>query len=184
MKIDGVTKVLLSGSFSTGKTSTLSLLHEALEHRGVPSVVRLEPARHCPLSLDLHQDVDTARWLMGDLIREESELVSRPGLRVVLCDGGPPDILVHTPGHPDPEATLLGLARSWQPTYDFVFWARPDIAQPIAADDVRVVDEGYRQRIDTALPAAFDTLSVTSHQLPHRGTDRVAVILKQLGVMP
>jgi hypothetical protein len=177
-------KVLLSGSFSTGKTTTLSLLRDELEQRQVKVAVTIDPARHCPLPLDLRQGVHTARWLLGDLVTQESELVAQADSEVVLCDGGPPDIVAHTPGHPDLDAAMLGVARSWQPTYDLVFWSRPDANRPIAADDLRILDENYRRRIDNALPAAFDLLGVVVHELPHHGPERVDVMLRKLGVRP
>ncbi|MEV4057127.1 ATP-binding protein [Amycolatopsis sp. NPDC049688] len=172
-------KVLLSGSFSTGKTTTLDSLKAALERRQVRAVVTVDPARRCPLPLDLHQTADTAHWLLGDLLVQESEAAAQADIDVVLCDGGPPDILTHTPVH---DSTLLALARAWQKTYDLVFWARPDGARSIAADDLRVLDEAYRQRIDDALPAAFAALGVIAYELPHDSSDRVDVMLEKLGV--
>ena len=177
-------KVLLSGSFSTGKTTTLTLLRDELKRQQVRVAVTIDPARHCPLPLDLRQGAHTARWLLGDLVRQESELVAQAGSEVVLCDGGPPDIVAHTPGHPDHDAAMLGIARSWQPTYDLVFWARPDAGRPIADDELRVLDEDYRRRIDSALPTAFDLLGVAVHELPHHGPDRVDLMLRKLSGRP
>ena len=172
-------KVLLCGTFSVGKTSTLRDLLDKCALTGVRAALRGEPARDCPLPLDLGQGALTSTWLLGELIRVESALAAQDDLDVMLCDGGPPDVLAHTRSAIG-RGTVFDLCRAWQPTYDRVFWARPEPGHPAEPDAIRVLDERYRQEIDLALEAAFGMLNVTPIELPHTGSSRVEIMLRGL----
>ncbi len=175
-RVHAPAKVLLCGTFSVGKTTTLHHVLDSCDTAGVRAVLRPEPARDCPLPLDLGQHALTSTWLLGEMIRAESVLAAQANVDVVLCDGGPPDVLAHTPSIPGRE-TVFDLCRAWQATYDAVFWARPEPGHPVRPDALRVVDEGYRQEIDLAVASAFTALQVSPVELPHALSPRVAVML-------
>jgi hypothetical protein len=172
-------KVLLSGTFSAGKTTTLHSLVDRCKGSGINCALRTEPARACPLPLDLGQHATTSAWLMGEIIKAESFLLGQDDVDVVLCDGGPPDVLAHTRS-PSGREVILGLCEAWQPTYDRVFWARPDPDRPIEPDGLRLADEEYRTAVDTAVAAALDTLRIAAVELPGAMSDRVDLMFDVL----
>ena len=167
-------KVLLSGTFSSGKTTTLRRLRVALLGTGIATELTTEAARGCPLPLNREQDANTSTWLLGDMIRQESVLRARTDVAVVLCDGGPPDVLAHD--QLDADHVVARVCSAWQQTYDLTFWARPDPLRAVEGDGLRVVDDGYRAAIDGKVARAFERLGVSPQELPSSTRDRVVAM--------
>jgi hypothetical protein len=85
-------KILVSGTFSTGKTTFDQDLRTELGRRGVSCVATVEASRSCLFPLNKRQDLAGSLWLFGECVRNES-LAAAEGARVIVCDGGPPDSL-------------------------------------------------------------------------------------------
>lgn len=171
-------KVLVSGAFSTGKTTALRRLRDAAERAGLNAAVTVEAARRCPFPLNREQDAHTSAWLLGDLIRQESETLSTHGIDLLLCDGGPPDVLAHSEVDRVAGIDLVTrLCAAWQPTYDLVFWSRPVAGWPIERDDLRLEDDAYREEVDRAVGRALRALLAEARELPAGTDERVGVML-------
>ena len=120
-------KVLVTGSFCTGKTTCIEASRKLLTAGGVRAAAAIEPSRTCPFPLNERQGLSSSLWLMGRLITEEIEATSE-NTQVLFCDGGAPAILAHTAevwndSRADVSA-LMALAMAWQRTYDLVLWSR------------------------------------------------------------
>jgi len=174
-------KVLLCGSFSTGKTTTLTELRQAMDRRGIRGVVLDEPARACPLPLHAGQGLATSGWLLGEIIRGECAL---SGAQVLLCDGGPPGVVAHdraAGGHGND--VVSAVAEAWMPTYDLVYRAEVDHTIPVRADDLRAVDPVYRDDVERILVDWCARTGVHATTLPHPPRDRVDLMCRSIAAL-
>ena len=182
-------KILITGAFSTGKTTLVNHVASACRAQGIPIRVVADTARASPLPLNRQQTLFTSLWLFGSQVAAESLAASEAPCRAVLCDRGIPDIVSHTPlihwygeGEGNPLA-LVTMARAWARTYDRVLWARPDPAWDIAPDGVRVVDRSYQNELDSVMPKVFDFLGLTAEELPQDPAERLTVTMGLLRSM-
>ncbi|WP_257541853.1 ATP-binding protein [Sphingobium sp. CFD-1] len=145
-------KVIVTGAFSTGKSSLVEALALELTDIGL-AVVRIpDVARTCRLPLNEAQTDATSLWLLTTQVAREIEAQAGPEL-VMLCDRGVPDILAH---HRDNRPAAHGrwleamgaFPKKWIATYDVVLFSRIDDNKSIAADGLRSEDPAYRKRLD------------------------------------
>jgi nicotinamide riboside kinase len=146
-------KVLVTGAFSTGKSSLIEGLASKIRER-CSVVVIPDVARQCPFTLNREQEEDGTLWLMTKQILNELE-ASRNAPDIILCDRGVPDILAHLE-----EARVRGVAGrrpdllkpfliEWCRTYQLVLVSKIDPRIPIIRDDFRVPDHGFRAEMET-----------------------------------
>jgi predicted ATPase len=171
-------KLLVSGTFSSGKTTLVENLCTALTRRGLTCAKTVEAARTSPLPLNQEQGVSGSLWLFGECICNES-LAATGSADVIICDGGPPDILAHTSDNQE-ASVLMAMSQCWQGTYNLVLWSRIDPRIPVARDEIRILDDSYRQLIDSRLAALWPRLGVQPIPLPHDPRQRVSGVLAML----
>jgi predicted ATPase len=144
-------KVIVTGAFSTGKTSLVDALEPALLARGL-SVLRLEDvARTCPFPLNEGQTDEASAWLATTQVsRELQAAAASPD--IVLCDRGVPDILAHqedlrATGRGGLLETMRQFLERWCGTYSVVLASRVDPSIPPEEDGLRFADAAYRARL-------------------------------------
>src|SRR5438046_1871174 len=87
-------KVVVTGAYSTGKTTLVDVLAGALARDGISREVLPDISRRCPMPLNTSQTDDTTLWLIGSQVSGEVAAAAT-GAEVILCDRGIPDILSH-----------------------------------------------------------------------------------------
>ena len=142
-------KVLVSGAFSTGKTTLCAALGDKLEQDG-RRVIRLpDVARRRPLSLNRAQTENSSLWLLTTQVAAEIEASEKP-VDVVLCDRGVPDVFAHIldiaarAGGGRFSASIAPFAKAWLPTYDLILATRVDRGRAPEPDGIRDPDPEYR----------------------------------------
>jgi nicotinamide riboside kinase len=145
-------KIVVTGAYSTGKTTLVQDLADTLARRGVGLQVLPDISRTCPMPLNTDQTDDTTLWLIGSQISAEVAAAAS-GADVVLCDRGIPDILSHhlevLGRRPERRVELLrAFLDEWVSTYDLLLLSRVDETIPVVADGLRVTDPAYRSLLD------------------------------------
>lgn len=169
-------KVIVTGAFSTGKTSLVDALSTDLVDRGLTVATVPDVARDCSVPLNADQTEDATLWLLATQIAHEIEAAFGPEM-VMLCDRGVPDVLAH---HLDLASSdkagwadlLKPFLDSWLSTYDLILFSRIDERIPIASDGLRTEDSAYRTRLDQlAHRVLFGLANV--EELPSESTQRL-----------
>lgn len=144
-------KVIVTGVFSTGKTTLVNILEPALAARGL-SVLRLDDvARTCPFPLNEGQTDEASTWLATTQVsRELDATAASPD--VVLCDRGVLDVLAHQEdlranGRGGLLETMRPFLERWCGTYGVVLASRLDLSIPPEDDGLRVADAAYQERL-------------------------------------
>lgn len=144
-------KILVTGPFSTGKTTLVDALEPALRFRGL-SVIRLEDAaRSCPFPLNKAQTDEASTWLATTQVsRELSATAMAPN--IILCDRGVPDILAHQEelresGKGALFESMRPFLEQWSKTYDTVLATLVDSNISPIADGLRLADAEYRAKL-------------------------------------
>ncbi len=157
-------KVIVTGAFSTGKTTLVAALEENLERAGVAVTHLIDLARECPLPLNEMQNDEASLWLLTTQISREIEASQRTE-DVLLCDRGVPDIFAHLLDHSGSHGadwleTIVPFVNKWITTYDVVLFSRVDEMIAIVPDGLRSEDAAYRTRLDKR---AIEALSLRSN---------------------
>lgn len=144
-------KVLVTGPFSTGKSTVVAGLADGLTAGRIGVAVLPDAARNCPLPLNERQTEEASLWLIATQIANEIEACSRE-LEVVLCDRGIPDIVAHheEAGGLKPSvhfAAIVPFLIEWCGTYDLILASTIDDSLPVVGDGLRVVSEEYRRKL-------------------------------------
>jgi predicted ATPase len=177
-------KILITGAFSTGKTTLVSEVRVESARQGLEIATVGDVARSCPLPLNREQTLLSSLWLLGTQVANESLTQSKQPSIAVICDRGVPDIVSHTvevapcTSSQHYLSIFVSMAKSWAQTYDRILWARPDPAFGIESDGLRIVDSSYRRALDLRMPAVFQSLGVHSQELPPNLEDRVEMMLQ------
>lgn len=145
-------KVIVTGAFSTGKSSTVAALASTLRDDGLSVIQVKDVARSCPLPLNEAQSEATTLWLLTTQVSREIEASSQMA-QIVLCDRGVPDILAHDGERDSSLNTPLAdeirpFSEKWIDTYDVILLSRVDQSIPIEPDGLRSRDHAYRTRLD------------------------------------
>ena len=180
-------KVIVTGAYSTGKTTLARDLRSALADRGVSCRLVPDVSRQCPLPLNTEQADDTSLWLIGSQIAGEIEAVAEAP-DIVLCDRGIPDILAHQQDvasrRPAGSVALLRpFLDHWLSTYVLFLFSRVDETVPIERDGLRDPDPNYRTLLDGFAAGVLKGLSdvVT---LPFDESERLNVALQAISRLP
>lgn len=176
-------KVLISGAFSTGKSSLVSAIardrHLVALFEG-HVIVREDIARSCPLPIVHNETMNTSMWLAGAVLSRESELNEGGADLLIVCDRGLPDILSHSLALADSSSAelraLTALASEWMATYDAVFVTRPDANIPVEDDGLRAVDDEYRAIMDYKLMSVLSQVRASYVELPMSGEGRISLV--------
>jgi len=144
-------KVIVTGAFSTGKTTLVNALVPALSGRGLSVVLLDDVSRSCPFPLNEGQTDEASAWLATTQVsREIDAAAAAPD--VIMCDRGVPDILAHqedlrASGRGGLLETMRPFLERWCGTYAVVLASRVDPAIPPEEDELRLADPAYRERL-------------------------------------
>ena len=180
--VSSALKILIAGTYATGKTTLAKRLRDELDTLGINTELISGVPRYCPYALNTQQTVFASAWIMGEQIRAEIE-ASVGNIKVLICDRGIPDFFSHTKVlsfESEKEEKLFGIiqeiASSWSRTYDLVFWAHLDPNREIEADEIRVTQKEYQMKMEFSIRETFDILHITPTVLPNNLDDRVEII--------
>lgn len=143
-------KVLITGAYSTGKSTLIAEVSKSLEACGIATLILSDSSREISFPLNRDQGHDTTLWLLSWQISKERFSNSLgTNYRVVFCDRGVPDILAHNleasrRGQELQSEVALKAALNWCSSYDLSFLSTIDEAIPVQEDGVRVADPNYR----------------------------------------
>lgn len=177
-------KVLITGVFSTGKTTLWNELRRRLERQTMTVSALPDVARQCPFVLNENQEESASIWMVCTQIANELGAQGQ-NPKYLLCDRGVPDIAAHQlhswakyrqAARPEVE-TLL---RAWTSSYDLILQSDIDPELPIEADSIRSTDEMYRLELNH-LHAKFLETAENVHVLPHALKDRIECVSRLLG---
>jgi predicted ATPase len=184
-----ITKILISGTFSTGKTTLArAVTRDLREHRAKVSLIS-ETARYCPYPLNKNQTFETSLWLMTEQMRREIEMtIEKPS--IIICDRGIPDILSHALTIPirseqdfSTLKTMKTIMSSWAPTYDRVYWAKIDHEYNIIRDELRISDDVYQLQLEETIKKVFEELNINPTVLPTIILDRINKIMSETSLV-
>lgn len=163
-------KVIVTGAYSTGKSTLVCALSRLLTARGLKVQVIPDAARSCPFPLNRDQAEDGTLWLAATQITREISAMSDK-VDVVLCDRGIPDILAH---HLDADLSfqqkrvdlIIPFLEDWLMSYDCVLRSTLNNSIEIVPDGLRSLEPEYRQKLAELAEVVTDKLNnlvVLSH---------------------
>ncbi|MFC5396837.1 ATP-binding protein [Bosea vestrisii] len=170
-------KVIITGAYSTGKTSLANRLQADLLLKGRSVAFVSDTARTCPLPLNKNQTDETSLWLIATQVSRE--IVEQAGnAELLICDRGVPDILAH---NEDMRSTSISsrvtllkpFLADWLKTYDVILLSRVDSAIPIEPDGLRVIDPAYRENLDRLAVRVLTSIP-NVYELPFGDKERLA----------
>lgn len=143
-------KVIVTGAYSTGKTTLVEAIARELVREGWRTLVLPDVSRDCPMPLNRSQTEASSLWLATTQISRELAATARSP-DVVVCDRGMPDILAHmldggAMSGSSIEAFTAAL-HHWCGTYDVLLGSTIDPAILPQPDGVRDLDPAYRERL-------------------------------------
>jgi len=145
-------KALITGPFSTGKTTLVQAVARELRKRNITVEIVPDVARSCPLPLNMDQTDDASIWLASRQLNNEIEATER-GAKVVLCDRGIPDILAHHLDIKGRKETpifdeMWNFLFRWISRYDIIFFSSIDDKILPENDGLRLADAVYRKNLE------------------------------------
>ena len=179
-------KILVTGAFSTGKTTLLAETTRALTTQRFKVHLVNDVARNCPYPLNRQQTLPVSIWLLAEQVRCEAAPLIEGNYDVLLCDRGVPDIVSHTLALSEKttnarlNSIFMDFARIWSRTYDWVLWSKRDPSLPIGEDGLRVNDSHYQELMERSLLNALDLLNLNFDTLPPGQQERCTLLTSRL----
>jgi nicotinamide riboside kinase len=146
-------KILITGAYSTGKSTLIAEVAKLLEANGLSALVLSDSSREISFPLNRDQGHDTTLWLLSWQISKERLSKSLgEAYKVVICDRGIPDILAHnleagSRGQGLKSDLAVEAAMNWCLSYDLSFLSTIDEQIPVKEDGVRVADADFRHQM-------------------------------------
>lgn len=173
-------KVLITGAFSTGKTTLAQKVCGLLP--GKEPFFISDVARSCPLPLNKIQTFSSTIWLVGEQIKRESEFEYTQN-DLCICDRGIPDIwshsvfAMHYVDEPTTlERSLTAFLDEWIRTYEKIYLSEIDPFLPIQQDNLRDNDLAYRQILENILKELLRTHEERVKILPTNEAERLSTM--------
>ena len=172
----GAVKIAISGTHSTGKTTTLRCACDRLRSAGLSVDIVPEMSSHCPLPIARAQTIESTLWIVLSMIRCEIErsaicdvlLVDRPVADAFAYLVAAQAARDAQPERPSPTyRSLVALIRHWSPTYRCVFRTCALPGLRIEDDGRRDLDENFRASVEAIMPRVDRRLG--QHVLPLAG---------------
>ena len=179
-------KILVTGTFSTGKTTLCKRLDNHLRSKGIKSIVIPEASpRSCPLPINDKQTILGSLWLA--LKQIENEMSSPKSKEVVIFDKGLPDIVSHTydikmTTSDDKQlfSQLIKVAIENIKSYDAIYMTHCSESKEIAIDGVRLNDKAYQKRIQKNLHKFMEGAGVRYTILPFDLHSQIDLIVESI----
>src|SRR5579872_326660 len=146
-------KIGISGAHSTGKTTFIGNLREALDKNSISYKVIGDLATKCPLPILDKHTVESTLWIAAKGITEEIE--AEKDLLIVIADRPILDCWAYFNAvcenrykEDDPKLlTLKFMITNWLNTYDLIYQTEIDESIPVEDKKGRILDSGYRKKI-------------------------------------
>ncbi len=159
-------KLAVIGTHSTGKTTLLVRLKDALGFLGLKSEIVPEMSRLCPFPINEETTLEAQKWILENQMLEE-EKMKKEGL-ILLCDRATIDNLAYFWRAASIKKVNIGeweeKAINHMPTYDFVFKTQKLLLSSVA-DGLRATDEYFRQEIDDLITGLLQKHQIKFHLL-------------------
>lgn len=156
-------KVLVTGAYSSGKTSLCQQLRYSCAVRGWRALCPVETARSIDMPLNTEQNGEISALLVGAQMSTERALYDL--CDVLICDRGVPDIWSHNlalveEGAEVKTPDIEALVKDWSQSYDFVIQSTCNHDIAIPWDGIRLTDPAYRRRLEEFHRCAMAALEV------------------------
>ncbi|WP_221091067.1 AAA family ATPase [Deinococcus aquaedulcis] len=177
-------KILITGTFSAGKTTLFNDLIKELNLSGTKYTYLSDTARECPFPLNSSQTIDTSNWLFGKQVERESLVTNSFGDGLIICDRGTPDIAGHTMSlnlTGSKYEVIIACLSEWTKTYDLIFFAERNKHIAIRADGVREINTELQALVEKHITEFLASFPNTV-RLPQETSDRKQTILQHLRV--
>lgn len=178
-------KVLITGAFSTGKTTLTKKLQRKLLERGLRVDLTPEVARLCPFPLNRAQGREATIWLLTRQISLELEgAIQEPD--ILLCDRGIPDIIAHYMevvqrlGPVSEIERLLPFFSDWSKNYEVILISEIDHRIPPKADRIREENPEFRSQMEEFSKCALLLMGLSGSRLPFGSAPRLAYALEEV----
>jgi predicted ATPase len=180
-------KILITGAFSTGKTSLIALVKEKLESFNKKILVFNEVARECPFDLNKKQDLVSSSWLVMRQLQNELQ-ADTEDYDFVIFDRGLPDVISHVEyiikdntGKAFLDQLKL-LASVSCDRFDYIFFSKISDEFIIEADELREVDRDYQRKLEKSHLDFLKQTKALYIELPETNTERLPFIISKLNV--
>jgi len=181
--------VLVTGPYTTGKTTLVSNLVRCISEKGI-SITKLdEPARNCPFPLNDRQTDVTSKWLILKQLTNELES-SLAKSDVVLSDRGVIDIVAHaleTEKRTGLRSKTLSELRETMlasvATYDLIFETEVNPSYPIIDDGTRSNDAEFQLYMAQFHKHAASLLNANTIILPDGLATRLRRVEKEINLL-
>jgi predicted ATPase len=180
-------KILITGVFSTGKTSLIKLVKGQLESFNKKILVIDEVARECPFDLNKKQDLISSSWLVMRQLQNELQ-ADTENYDFVIFDRGLPDIISHVEYivKDNTDKIFLDqlklLASVSCDRFDYIFFSKISDNFIIEADKIREVDRDYQRELEKLHLDFLKQTKALYMELPETNTERLPFIISKLNM--
>ena len=178
-------KILITGAFSTGKTSLIRLVDDKLKLLSRKTLIINEVARECPFDLNKNQDLISSSWMVMRQLQNELEIDINT-YDFAIFDRGLPDIISHVEyiAYDDKDRIFTNqlrlLAKASCNRYDYVFFSRISDKFKINDDGVRIVDYDFQRELEKLHLDCLEQLGIPYINLPEKNPERLDFILRAI----
>jgi len=181
-------KIAVGGAHSTGKTTFLQRLLEAIGKKGLSCSVVGDLAGKCPLPILREHTVESTLWIVTTGIA--AEIAAAHKSKVVLVDRSVLDAWAYLQAtgnsralksSPTALTTLENAIRNWPPTYTLLYQTIIDEQLPIENNKGRDLDPKYRTEVARQIGLAYTHFAAQSRSLSATNSDaEIKVALERL----
>jgi hypothetical protein len=176
-------KVAISGAHSTGKSTFISTIADALKVRRIPHDIVSDLAGKCPLPILRQHTVESTMWITTSGIAEEIAAAHRSP--IVLVDRPVMDawayLVAAVPTIENSQTVKLralrNLIENWLPTYFRIYQTEIDESLPIDDNQFRDLDPDFRMAVGLQMKLATRTFDVQPRLLTRANSAREAELL-------
>lgn len=176
-------KVAVSGAHSTGKSTFISTIADALKVKRIPHDIVSDLAGKCPLPILRQHTVESTMWITTSGIAEEIAAAHRSP--IVLVDRPVLDawayLVAAVPTIENSQTVKLralrNLIENWLPTYFRIYQTEIDESLPIDDNQFRDLDPDFRMAVGQQMKLAMRTFDVQPRLLTRENSAREAELL-------
>jgi hypothetical protein len=171
-------KIAVGGPHSTGKSTFIAGLKEALEARKVDCKVVGDLASQCPLPILEEHTIESTLWIVMSGIAQE--IAAAHQAKVVLVDRPVVDawayLMAGKNGGLKIEGSAAGVTlrnaiRDWLPTYGLIYQSVLNDGIAIEATKGRILIPAYRSQVARQMDIAYSEFSVRRRALGSDGAE-------------
>jgi len=177
-------KILVTGTFSSGKTTLCRVLNNQLTSLGISSIILPDVARQCTLPLNKNQTILTSCWLAFRQLSAESN-IKGGDYDFLILDRGLFDIIAHsllltniTKADRLVLKEIINFTCLWAQSIDSIYLSKcSDL--PVQIDGLRIPDKAFQLQLEECLFQLLDENFVQYKILDSSTESRVSQILRE-----